>query len=147
MKKALWILGIAATAFAALFLPGRYGWRIAGFSGCDAPGQNFVESVTEDGGRLTVRGGTADSMSACVGYITELRDGRLYLGVRHNALFGFFRRLGGFSVSVERAERITEIYLKGASGERLVWTRETGLVRSVPAQQPSDGASEDAPAA
>ena len=150
MKRAVGYLWILLAALALLFGAGRYGWRIAGFAACDGPKSNFVESVTLQGDRLTVRGGTADSMSAYVGHIQRADGGRLYLGIKHNMFLGFFQRLGGFSITVEGAGGLEEICLKGSGGERLVWIRAEGLIRNAPVEQATQGedaAGEDAPGA
>ena len=144
MKTLLKILFIIALIAVALFLVGRFGWRVLGFSACDDPDANFVETVTAEDGSIRITGGTADSFSSYVGSIHERSGGNLYVGIKHNALLGFLQRLGGFSLAIPTdGQPVTAIYFKGNGGERLIWTQEDGVIRNTPASNPQGEAATD----
>lgn len=137
MKTLFKILWIAALAAVLLFAVGRYGWRAVGFAACDDPSGNYVESVAVQDGSVQIVGGAADSFSAYVGCIHALSDGKLYLGVKHNALLGFVQRIGAFSITVPtNGQTVSEVYLKGGGGERLIWAKAGGAPASRPEEQP-----------
>ena len=147
MKTFLKILWMIALVAVLLFAVGRYGWRVLGFAACDEPGMNFVETVTVDGATVRIVGGTADSFSSYVGSLHELSDGRLYVGIKHNAFLGFLQRLGGFSLAIPtEGQPVTAIYFKGNGEERLIWTQADGVIRDVPASDPQGEAAADDPA-
>lgn len=136
MKTFLKILLFALFAFVLLFAISRYGWRLAGFAACDDPHGSYVERITLENGCVFISGGTADSFSAYVGCIYEITDGKLYVGVKHNAFLGFFQRIGTFSIAVPaNAQAVSAVYLKGGAEERLIWTQADGMTANSAANQ------------
>lgn len=131
MKKILKILLMIVLAAVLLFLAGRYGWRALGYSVCDDPDTNFVETVTVEAASVHIVGGTAGSFSSYVGNIHELSGGCLYVGIKHNGFLGFLQRLGSFSLTIPTdGQTVTAIYFKGNNEERLIWTQENGVIRT-----------------
>ena len=57
------------------------------------------------------------------GYYAEEQDGKLYVGFRFSAVFGFFEP-GDFAVTIPVKGEIREVILKTGSGESTVWSRE-----------------------
>ena len=95
-----------------LFVAARYGWKLFGFNLCLSPNGCWVENVefTEDD--VHIQGAVADSISSVVGYVYKIKDGKLYLGVKSNMFLGFFRRYGGFDITIDtKGQEITEVYL------------------------------------
>lgn len=57
------------------------------------------------------------------GYYAEEQDGKLYVGFRFSAVFGF-SETGDFAVTIPVNGEIREVILKSGSGESTVWSRE-----------------------
>ena len=57
------------------------------------------------------------------GYYAEEQDGKLYVGFRFSAVFGF-SETGDFTVTIPVKGEIREVILKTGSGESTIWSRE-----------------------
>lgn len=135
MKKRKRIFWILLAAAALLFVLFRYGWRVFGFSACDSPTDTYVDRIAVEGDTMLISGGAASSMTAYVGYRASRSEDKLYLGIRHNGFLGFFQRRGDFQIEIPNAGGIREVFLKGAGNERLVWTKQEGLIQNPPSEQ------------
>ena len=149
MKVLRKIVLTVVSAALLLFVAARYGWRLMGYSACDDPQRNVIEQVTLTENTIQITGETADSLSSYIGYLSHISDGSLYLGIKHNAFFGFFQRIGSYSIIIPtQGQPIRSLYLKGAAQERLVWTQEGGLIAGDAfSETPSTIPSEDSTAA
>ena len=109
----------------AIFLAGRYGWKLGGFGACQGAGIEAVE-VSED--KVHISGFYPGSFpEGFCGYYSEERDGTLYVGFRFSAVFGFFET-GDFDVTVPVKGEISEVILKTSRNESALWERETGFL-------------------
>ena len=82
-KKTITTLLTAAILLIAVFVAGRYGWKLLGFRACEEAG---IESVEVSETTVTVKG----FCPGC-GYYAEEQDGTLFVGFRFSAVFGFFK--------------------------------------------------------
>ena len=122
-RKAWMILLIAAALLAAVFLAGRYGWKLLGFRACQGAG---IEAVEVGGNAVEIRGFCPGSLpEGFCGYYAREQDGKLLVGFRFSAVFGFFET-GDFDVTIPVRGEIREVILKTQTSERSIWTAEDG---------------------
>ena len=61
------------------------------------------------------------------GYYAEERDGKLYVGFRFSAVFGFFET-GDFDITIPVRGEINEVILKTRMNEASLWHAQTGFL-------------------
>lgn len=125
LKKLMVFIVLAAILLGVLFLFVRSGWKLFGFSMCDSPDGIFAYSVEVNDDKVNIVGGISDSISSFVGYIYNIEDNNLYIGVNHNIFLGFFNRLGNFNITIDtEGKKIDNVYFKNSQGEKLIWSRD-----------------------
>ena len=118
-------LVVAAAILAAVFLAGRYGWKLLGFRACQGVG---IEAAEVSESKVHISGFYPGPFpEGFCGYYSEERDGTLYVGFRFSAVFGFFET-GDFVVTIPVKGEISEVVLKTSMNESLLWERETGFL-------------------
>ena len=125
LKKTLTVLAVIAAVLLAIFLAGRYGWKLGGFRACQGAGITSVEvheNVVHIAGFYP--GSFPEGFCGC--YSEEL-DGKLYVGFRFSAVFGFFET-GNFDITIPVKGEINEVIVKTSMSERSVWNAETGSI-------------------
>lgn len=121
-KKALIILLVTVVLLAAVFLAGRYGWKLGGFRACQGAGINTVE-VSENA--VHIAGFYPGSFpEGFCGYYAQEQDGKLYVGFRFSAVFGFFAP-GDFDITIPTQGPIDQVILKTSMVETSVWNAQT----------------------
>lgn len=118
LKRGLIVLLSIAVILTAVFLAGRYGWRLGGFRVCQGAGISTVE-VSEKSVRITGFYPGSFPEGFC-GYYSEEREGTLYVGFRFSAVFGFFET-GDFDITIPVWGEIYEVILKTGSNEFPLW--------------------------
>ena len=118
LKRGLIVLLSIAVILTAVFLAGRYGWRLGGFRACQGAGISTVE-VSEKSVRITGFYPGSFPEGFC-GYYSEEREGTLYVGFRFSAVFGFFET-GDFDISIPVWGENYEVILKTGSNEFPLW--------------------------
>ena len=118
LKRDLIVLLSIAVILTAVFLAGRYGWRLGGFRACQGAGISTVE-VSEKSVRITGFYPGSFPEGFC-GYYSEEREGTLYVGFRFSAVFGFFET-GDFDITIPVRGEIYEVILKTGSNEFPLW--------------------------
>ncbi|MGM9651142.1 MAG: hypothetical protein ACI3VX_04295, partial [Faecousia sp.] len=79
-KKGLTVLLAIAVILTAIFLAGRYGWKLGGFRACQGAG---ITSVEVSGTAVHITGFYPGSFpEGCCGYYAKEQDGKLYVGFR-----------------------------------------------------------------
>ena len=125
LKKVLTVLLAIVAILSAVFLVGRYGWKLCGFRACQGAG---ITSVEVDRKSVHITGFYPGSFpEGFCGYYSEERGGTLYVGFRFSAVFGFFET-GDFDITVPVRGEITEVILKTSMNEISVWTAQTGFL-------------------
>ena len=105
----------------AVFLGGRYGWKLFGFQACDTAG---IEDIQVEDGQVRLRGFDPGSFPrGFLGYHAEQTDGTLSIGFRFSGIFGFFET-GDFDITVPTNGTVTKIVLKSRDHEYVLWPRE-----------------------
>ena len=114
------IIGLLATAglLAAIFLTGRYGWKLLGFRACEGAGIERIE-VRET--EVEIKGFYPGSFpEGFCGYYAKEWDGRLYVGFHFSAVFGLWET-GDFAVTIPVNGPIETVILKTRTGESQIW--------------------------
>ncbi len=126
-KKIITMLLVAAILLTAIFVVGRYGWKLLGFRVCQGAG---IESLEVSENTVKIKGFyPGSSPEGFCGYYAEEKDGSLYVGFRFSSVFGFFET-GDFDVAIPVKGEIREVVLKTETSETTIWTSETGVVSS-----------------
>ena len=125
LKKALAVLLVTAVALLAVFLAGRYGWKLGGFRACQGAGITSLE-VHEKSVHITGFYPGSFPEGFC-GYYAKEQDGKLYVGFRFSAVFGFFET-GDFDITIPVSGEITEVILKTSMNETSLWRAQTGFL-------------------
>ena len=141
------VLGILAVILTAVFLMGRYGWKLGGFRACEGAG---ITSVEVSNKAVHITGFYPGSFpEGCCGCYAQQRDGKLYVGFRFSALFGLFET-GDFDFSIPVKGEITEVIMKTGTNETPLWNARTGFLQrettvpQEPAQvQPESGQKDE----
>ena len=124
LKRVLIILLVIAGVVTAIFIAGRYGWKLGGFNACQGAGIDSVE-VTENAVHITGFYPGSFPEGFC-GYYSEEHDGKLYVGFRFSALFGFFET-GSFDITIPTEGDIDEVIIKTDMVETSVWNANTAV--------------------
>lgn len=121
------IISIAAAVFLllAVFLAGRYGWKLSGFNACESAGIESVE-VGENAVRMTGFYPGSFPEGFC-GYYAKEQDGTLYVGFKFSAVFGFFET-GDFDINIPVKGNIRQVVIKTRMNEYPVWDAENGFL-------------------
>ena len=118
LKKILIILLCTAVLLIAVFLTGRYGWKLFGFSACESAG---IELIDVDEDHVRIRGFYPGiSPYGFLGYHAEQADRTLYVGFKFSALFGIFETRS-FDISIPTNGTVTEVVIKSGEHEHTVW--------------------------
>lgn len=125
LKKLLTVLLVIAVILTAIFLAGRYGWKLGGFRACQGAGITSVE-VNEKAVHITGFYPGSFPEGFC-GYYAREQDSKLYVGFRFSAIFGFFET-GDFDVTIPVKGEINEVVLKTRMNETSVWNAQAGFL-------------------
>ena len=125
LKKVFIVLLTIVVVLTAIFLAGRYGWKLGGFRACQSAGITSVE-VREQTVHITGFCPGSFPEGFC-GYYAEERDGKLYVGFRFSAVFGFFET-GDFDITIPVKGEINEVILKTRMNEASLWHAQTGFL-------------------
>lgn len=122
LKKILIIMLVIAVIMTVIFIAGRYGWKLVGFRACQGAGIDSVE-VSENAVHMTGFYPGSFPEGFC-GYYSEEHDGKLYVGFRFSALFGFFET-GDFDITIPTEGYIQEVIIKIDMVETSIWKAQT----------------------
>ena len=97
------LISIIFVALIAIYFIPHYGWRLYGFKYCSNPSMVVIRSITINNNEnfVNIIGDTSSSLDAYVGKIYKKDDDTLYIGIKYNSLFGFFKRDGSFDTKIE----------------------------------------------
>ena len=125
LKRMLTVLLVIAVIMTAIFLAGRYGWKLGGFHACQGAGITSVE-VSEKAVHITGFYPGSFPQGFC-GYYAKEQDSKLYVGFRFSAVFGLFET-GAFDITIPVKGEINEVILKTRMNETSVWNVQTGFL-------------------
>ena len=136
-KKVIAVLVIIISLLPVIFLTGRYGWKLFGFSVCESAG---IESVEVSADEVEITGFYPGSFpTGFLGYHAEQVDNTLYVGFKFSALFGMFET-GDFDISIPVKDKISEVIIKTKNNEYPLWP-EADSAQELPIE-PETGAFE-----
>lgn len=125
LKSILTILLCAVVLFIAVFLIGRYGWKLGGFSICESAGIRAVEVGEE---KVRIVGFYPGSFpQGFLGYHAEQVDSTLYVGFKFSGLFGCFE-LGEFDITIPTDGTVSQVVIKTGENEYPIWSEEDNLL-------------------
>ena len=130
MKKAMLktiftILLSLILLLSAIFLTGRYGWKLLGFSVCESAG---IEQINVEEDHVRIRGFYPGSFpQGFLGYHAEQDGGTLYVGFKFSGLFGIFET-GDFDITVPTKGTVKQILVKSGEHENTVWPMDEEAV-------------------
>ena len=125
LKKILIVCLTIIVILAAIFLAGRYGWKLCGFRACQGAG---ITSVEVDGKAVHITGFYPGSFpEGFCGYYAREQDRKLYVGFRFSAVFGFFET-GDFDITIPVQGMIDEVVLKTRMDEMMIWNAQSGAI-------------------
>ena len=108
----------------AIFLIGRYGWKLGGFRSCESAGVAQIQ-VEED--HIRILGFYPGSFpQGFLGYYAEQEGSTLYVGFKFSSLFGLFKT-GDFDITIPTKGTVTHIVVKSGQQEITVWPKEETL--------------------
>ena len=108
----------------AIFLIGRYGWKLDGFRSCESAGVAQIQ-VEED--HIRILGFYPGSFpQGFLGYYAEQEGSTLYVGFKFSSLFGLFET-GDFDITIPTKGTVTHIVVKSGQQEITVWPKEETL--------------------
>ena len=125
LKKVFIVLLTIVVVLTAIFLAGRYGWKLGGFRACQSAGITSVE-VREQTVHITGFCPGSFPEGFC-GYYAQEQDGKLYVGFRFSAVFGFFET-GDFDITIPVKGTIDEVVLKTRRNETTLWSAQSGAI-------------------
>ena len=122
LKTVFLLLLILCLTLLAVFLIGRYGWKIGAFRSCQSAG---IEDIRVEADCVRIRGFDPGSFPrGFLGYYARQVEDTLYIGFRFSGLFGIFET-GDFDITVPTEGTVTKIVVKTADNEYLLWPEET----------------------
>lgn len=125
IKQLFIILLCCVAMLIAVFLIGRYGWKMSGFNVCKFAG---IEQINVEEDHVRIRGFYSGSFSqGFLGYHAEQEGNILYVGFKFSGLFGIFKT-GDFDITIPTKETITQIVVKSGEHENNVWTKDGGTL-------------------
>ena len=108
----------------AIFLIGRYGWKLGGFRSCESAGVAQIQ-VEED--HIRILGFYPGSFpQGFLGYYAKQEGSTLYVGFKFSSLFGLFET-GDFDITIPTKGTVTHIVVKSGQQEITVWPKEETL--------------------
>lgn len=121
VKRILVILLCIVVLLFALFLIGRYGWRLGGFDVCESAG---IEEVTVAENHVRIRGFYPGSFpQGFLGYYAEQINDTLYVGFKFSGVFGIFET-GDFDITIPTQGTVAQVVIRSGEEEHTIWSEE-----------------------
>lgn len=121
LKKIFIILLCIAAMLVAVFMVGKYGWKLGGFNACETAG---IEQVNVEKDHVRIRGFYPGSFpTGFLRYHAQQVDHTLYVGFKFSALFGIFET-GDFDITIPTKGTVTQVVVKSGEHEYTVWPQE-----------------------
>ena len=125
MKKFVMFAAIVLCLILLVFIGARYGWRLCGFNACISPTGIFASEIVVSHDSVKLKGNTSHSAPAFVGYVYEVKGNNLYVGLKYNMFWGFFKRIGAFDIQIKcDTSNLSNIYFKNGNEEKLIWEKQ-----------------------
>ena len=140
-KKVFVIIFVCILALTAVFFLGRYGWKLLGFKLCSIA---WIDQISVSENEVNISGSSASSNApSFLGYYSEEANGTLYIGFCFNEIFGV-KNPSDFSLTVPTKGEITDVYMKTAEDDILIWSESLGTSNNGSAPDSDGTASSEA---
>lgn len=121
LKRTLIILLCITALLIAIFMIGRYGWKLFGFSVCESAG---IEQINVEEDHVRIRGFYPGSFpQGFLGYHAEQDGSTLYVGFKFSGLFGIFET-GDFDIIISTRGTVTQVVVKSSDFEYSAWPQK-----------------------
>ena len=122
LKKCVYLFLI----FVLLFTGARYAWRFLGFKMCANPLYLQTNTVVVKDSTVHVSGFLIKGDPGYVGYIYEVKDDEMYIGLKFNAILGFFDRSSFFDINIgKKPQNVSRIYFSDNENKKLIWSDQS----------------------
>lgn len=119
IKRIVTALLCIAILLSAIFLIGRYGWRLGGFRVCESAG---IEQIDVEEATVRIRGFYPGSFpEGFLGYHAEQVSDILYVGFHFSGLFGIFET-GDFDIVIPTDGAVGQVVIKTGEHEYPIWS-------------------------
>lgn len=109
----------------------RYGWKLFGFSICDAPTGMYADNITVENDKVNLRLNEVSSISSYSGYIYKIEDDSLFIGINCNMLFAVFSGNIDYNISIPTNNtKIKYIYFRDNENNWLIWSEDEGRIKT-----------------
>lgn len=98
----------------------RYIWKLFGYTFCEEIDNIQIYSVSKEysKGSLVVKGEANNSAGYYSGYTFNIRDDKLYIGLKYNKYYGYNAKTKYFEIEIPcKLNEIKSIYLIDGNGE------------------------------
>lgn len=125
LKRILTVLLSIGVILTAIFLAGRYGWKLGGFHACTGAG---IDTVAVSDRAVHINGFYPGPFpKGFCGYYSQEQDGKLYVGFRFSTVFGFFEA-GNFDITIPLKGAIDAVILNTKRNETTIWNAQSGFL-------------------
>lgn len=131
VKKGIILFTIIVILFVLISVFCRWGWKLFGFTMCNAPNGMYADSITVEDDRVNLRLNEAYSISSYAGYVYKIENGNLFIGVNRNMLFAAFNGKIDYHISIRtNGTKIKNIYFRDNKNDWLIWNEEEGRIKA-----------------
>ncbi len=89
------------------------------------PAEYYVSDVVVNEDHIAVKGSTTYSGDCFVGYVYDITDRKLYIGLKYNLFFGIWDGDASFDIKIPcDTEAIEEVYLANEAENKLIWPND-----------------------
>lgn len=120
-KKIALTVGICLILLAAVWLGGRYGWKLFGFGACEG---TQIDRISVSDGVVSIEGRDSGLVpEGYLGCVTRQEGGTLYVGFRFDGFFGMFET-GAFREEMTTAQKVEKVILCAGKNQYEIWNEE-----------------------
>lgn len=119
----------------AVFLVGRYAWKLGGFSYCETAG---IEQINVEENQVQIRGFYPGSFpQGFIGYHAKQVDNTLYVGFKFSGVFGIFEN-GDFDIVIPTEGTVSQVVMRTGELGHPIWPEDenkTSLVTDLSSEK------------
>ena len=121
LKTLIKVLVCIAMLLLAVFLIGRYAWKLGGFSYCETAG---IEQINVEENQVQIRGFYPGSFpQGFIGYHAKQVDNTLYVGFKFSGVFGIFEN-GDFDIVIPTEGTVSQVVMRTAELGHPIWPED-----------------------
>ena len=121
LKTLIKVLVCIVILLLAVFLIGRYAWKLGGFSYCETAG---IEQINVEENQVQIRGFYPGSFpQGFIGYYAKQVDDTLYVGFKFSGVFGIFEN-GDFDIVIPTEGTVSQVVMRTAELGHPIWPED-----------------------